>query len=130
MGGLTRATTSGDSPGESSSKTKGFRKSASFTHGESEPMPLHRRSGAPLEIPSAQSEEIKLQEAKSMSGLTEQPNLEPQSVHPREISSKPPTPDLKAKEITEEEERNSTEQSEPSLHPFVKNRKQKERETE
>uniref|UniRef100_A0A3B4BTK0 non-specific serine/threonine protein kinase n=1 Tax=Pygocentrus nattereri TaxID=42514 RepID=A0A3B4BTK0_PYGNA len=128
MGGLTRATTAVGSPGESPPKTKVFRKSASFTHGESEPMPLHRRSGAPLEIPSAQCEEIKLQEAKSVSGLTEQPNLEPQSVHPREISSKPLTPDLKTKEITEEEERNSTEQNEPSLQPLVQNSMEKTRE--
>uniref|UniRef100_A0AAR2KBK0 non-specific serine/threonine protein kinase n=1 Tax=Pygocentrus nattereri TaxID=42514 RepID=A0AAR2KBK0_PYGNA len=113
---------------QSPPKTKVFRKSASFTHGESEPMPLHRRSGAPLEIPSAQCEEIKLQEAKSVSGLTEQPNLEPQSVHPREISSKPLTPDLKTKEITEEEERNSTEQNEPSLQPLVQNSMEKTRE--
>ncbi|XP_036426451.1 striated muscle preferentially expressed protein kinase isoform X2 [Colossoma macropomum] len=130
MGGLTRATTACHSPGESPPKTKVFRKSASFTHGESEPMPLHRRSGAPLEIPSAQFEESKLQEAKSMSGLTEQTNLEPQSVPPREISSKPPTPDLKAKEITEEEERNSTEQSEPLLQPLVQNNNQKMEKTE
>ncbi|XP_019897937.3 striated muscle preferentially expressed protein kinase isoform X4 [Esox lucius] len=34
-------------------KTKVFRKSSSFSQGDSEPMPLHRRFGAPLEIPTA-----------------------------------------------------------------------------
>lgn len=60
-------------------QTKVFRKSASFNQGDSEPMPLHRRYGAPLEIPSVGNENIegkKLQEATSMSALTEQATLE------------------------------------------------------
>ncbi|XP_047432618.1 striated muscle preferentially expressed protein kinase-like [Mugil cephalus] len=75
---LTRAASS-ESPIEDIPKTKVFRKSASFTHGDSEPMPLHRRFGAPLEIPSLGSgsmEGKKLQEAISMSALTEQATLE------------------------------------------------------
>lgn len=71
---LTRAASS-DSPGEDTPKTKVFRKSASFTQGDSEPMPLHRRFGAPLEIPSVSNDSTevkKLQEATSMSALTEQ----------------------------------------------------------
>lgn len=71
---LTRAASS-DSPGEDTPKTKVFRKSSSFTQGDSEPMPLHRRFGAPLEIPSVGSDSVegkKLQEATSMSALTEQ----------------------------------------------------------
>lgn len=71
---LTRAASS-DSPGEDTPKTKVFRKSSSFTQGDSEPMPLHRRFGAPLEIPSGGNESIegkKLQEATSVSALTEQ----------------------------------------------------------
>uniref|UniRef100_A0A3B4WWI4 non-specific serine/threonine protein kinase n=1 Tax=Seriola lalandi dorsalis TaxID=1841481 RepID=A0A3B4WWI4_SERLL len=75
---VTRAASS-DSPGEDMPKTKVFRKSASFSQGDSEPMPLHRRFGAPLEIPSVSNESIegkKLQEATSMSALTELTTLE------------------------------------------------------
>ncbi|XP_065807862.1 striated muscle preferentially expressed protein kinase [Labrus bergylta] len=75
---LTRAASS-ETPGEDMPKTKVFRKSTSFTQGDSEPMPLHRRFGAPLEIPSAGNGSIdgkKLQEATSMSALTEQISLE------------------------------------------------------
>lgn len=75
---LTRAASS-ESPGEDMPKTKVFRKSASFTQGDSEPMPLHRRFGAPLEIPSVSNGSIdgkNLQEATSMSALTEQSTLE------------------------------------------------------
>ncbi|XP_030601954.1 striated muscle preferentially expressed protein kinase [Archocentrus centrarchus] len=71
---LVRAASS-ESPGEDMPKTKVFRKSTSFTQGDSEPMPLHRRFGAPLEIPSLGSASIegkKLQEATSMSALTEE----------------------------------------------------------
>lgn len=71
---LTRAASS-DSPGEDTPKTKVFRKSSSFTQGDSEPMPLHRRFGAPLEIPSGGNDSIEgknLQEATSISTLTEQ----------------------------------------------------------
>ncbi|KAM6958556.1 LOW QUALITY PROTEIN: striated muscle preferentially expressed protein kinase-like [Tautogolabrus adspersus] len=75
---LTRAASS-ETPGEDMPKTKVFRKSTSFTQGDSEPMPLHRRFGAPLEIPSAGNGSIdgkKLQEATSMSALAEQASLE------------------------------------------------------
>lgn len=75
---LTRAA-SADSPGEGRPQTKVFCKSASFTQGDSEPMPLHRRFGAPLEIPTVGNGSIegkKLQEATSMSALTEQQTLE------------------------------------------------------
>lgn len=81
---LTRAASS-ESSGEDTPKTKVFRKSVSFSQGDSEPMPLHRRFGAPLEIPSASSaktEGKKLQEATSMSVLTERATLE--SASPRE----------------------------------------------
>ncbi|KAM4602243.1 striated muscle preferentially expressed protein kinase-like [Polymixia lowei] len=76
---LTRAASS-ESPGEDTPKTKVFRKSASFTQGDSEPMPLHRRFGAPLEIPSTGHGAIegkKLQEATSMSALTESTSASP-----------------------------------------------------
>uniref|UniRef100_A0AAQ6AL90 Striated muscle enriched protein kinase b n=1 Tax=Amphiprion ocellaris TaxID=80972 RepID=A0AAQ6AL90_AMPOC len=69
---------SSDNTVDDTPKTKVFRKSASFTQGDSEPMPLHRRFGAPLEIPSMGNgnvESKKLQEATSMSALTEQTTL-------------------------------------------------------
>ncbi|XP_071391591.1 striated muscle preferentially expressed protein kinase [Centroberyx affinis] len=86
---LTRAASS-ESPGEDTPKTKVFRKSASFTQGDSEPMPLHRRFGAPLEIPSLGHGSIegkKLQEATSMSALTEQAMLESTSASSMESTS-------------------------------------------
>ncbi|XP_026073372.1 striated muscle preferentially expressed protein kinase-like isoform X1 [Carassius auratus] len=67
---LVRAASS-ESPRDDIPKTKILSKSASFSQGDSEPMPLHRRMGAPLEIPLAQIEERRLQEAVSMSSLTE-----------------------------------------------------------
>ncbi|XP_051761954.1 striated muscle preferentially expressed protein kinase isoform X2 [Ctenopharyngodon idella] len=67
---LVRAASS-ESPRDDTPKTKILRKSASFSQGDSEPMPLHRRIGAPLEIPLAQIEERRLQQAVSMSALTE-----------------------------------------------------------
>lgn len=81
---LTRAASS-ESPGDDRPQTKVFRKSASFTQGDSEPMPLHRRFGAPLEIPSVGNGSIegnKLQEATSMSALNEQTTLESASASP------------------------------------------------
>lgn len=67
---LVRAASS-ESPRDDTPKTKILRKSASFSQGDSEPVPLHRRIGAPLEIPLAQIEERRLQQAVSMSALTE-----------------------------------------------------------
>lgn len=72
-------TASSESPAEDRPLTKVFCKSASFNQGDSEPMPLHRRYGAPLEIPAVGNGNIeskKLQEATSMSALTEQATLE------------------------------------------------------
>ncbi|XP_061745525.1 striated muscle preferentially expressed protein kinase isoform X2 [Nerophis ophidion] len=84
---LTRAASS-ENAGEDTTKTRVFRKSVSFTQGDSEPMPLHRRYGAPLEIPSVinvSTESKKLQEATSMSALTGQTMLE--SASPTEHNS-------------------------------------------
>ncbi|KAI1899475.1 hypothetical protein AGOR_G00062180 [Albula goreensis] len=89
---LIRAASS-DSPRDDVPKTKVLRKSASFSQGDAEPIPLHRRLGAPLEIPLAQIEERRLQEASSMSALTEQTKLESLPATPKELS-KPPTPEL------------------------------------
>lgn len=79
---LARAASS-ESPVEDRPQTKIFCKSASFNQGDSEPMPLHRRYGAPLEIPlvgNGSLEDKKLQEATSMSALTEQTT--PESASP------------------------------------------------
>ncbi|XP_058888050.1 striated muscle-specific serine/threonine-protein kinase-like isoform X6 [Acipenser ruthenus] len=95
---LARAASS-DTPKEECSDTKVLRKCASFSQGDSEPIPLHRRSGAPLEIPLAQIEGRRLQECISMSALTEQTKLESRPATPREISSKPPTPDFEKQEV-------------------------------
>ncbi|XP_048835461.1 striated muscle preferentially expressed protein kinase-like isoform X2 [Brienomyrus brachyistius] len=81
---------SSDTAREDSPKIKVLRKSASFSQGDTEPIPLHRRSGAPLEIPMAQIEERRLQEAASMSALTEQVKMDSHPVTPMEVSSEPP----------------------------------------
>ncbi|XP_036396104.1 striated muscle preferentially expressed protein kinase-like isoform X2 [Megalops cyprinoides] len=99
---LIRAASS-ESPKDDIPKTKVLRKSASFSQGDSEPIPLHRRSGAPLEIPLAQIEERRLQEAPSMSALTEQSKLESLPVTPKNLS-KPPTPDLEEQEQEQQQE--------------------------
>ncbi|XP_049335815.1 striated muscle preferentially expressed protein kinase isoform X2 [Astyanax mexicanus] len=116
MGSLNRATSTGGSPGESPPKSKTFRKSASFTHGDPEPMHMHRRSGAPLEIPSAHSGESlnKLQEDKSasVSALPEQTNQhsKPSYLSPEEDSSKPMTLEtLEPKRMMKEHEEKSVE---------------------
>ncbi|KAG7255378.1 hypothetical protein CRUP_011540, partial [Coryphaenoides rupestris] len=80
---LIRATSSECAPREDASQPKLLRKSASFSQGDSEPIPLHRRSGAPLEIPLAQVEQRKLKEAISMSSLTEQVKFDSRPVTPR-----------------------------------------------
>lgn len=86
---ITRAASS-DTPSEDTPKTKVFKKSISFTQGDSEPMPLHRRFGEPLEIPStgsATNEGKKLKEATSMSALTEQTTLKSTSTSPTRKAS-------------------------------------------
>lgn len=92
LGPLTRAASS-DSTRDEASDPKVLRKAASFSQGDSEPIALHRRLGAPLEIPLAQVEERKLKEAISMSALTEQIRLDSRPVTPREPSPKAPTPE-------------------------------------
>lgn len=89
---LVRAASS-DSPRDDIPKTKVLRKSSSFSQGDAEPMPLHRRIGAPLEIPVAQVEERRLHEAVSMSFLAEP--VKPDS---RPITPKPLTPEPKKHE--------------------------------
>lgn len=89
---LIRAASS-DSPRDDVLRPKVLRKSSSFSQGDSEPIALHRRSGAPLEIPLAKVEQRRLKEAISMSSLTEQTKLDSRPVTPREPSPKPPTPE-------------------------------------
>ncbi|MEQ2209202.1 hypothetical protein XENOCAPTIV_026560 [Xenoophorus captivus] len=89
---LTRAASS-DFARDEVPKPKVLRKSTSFSQGDSEPIALHRRSGAPLEIPVAQVAERRLKEAISMSALTEQTKLDSRPETPRESSPKPPTPE-------------------------------------
>ncbi|KAK9537940.1 hypothetical protein VZT92_005511 [Zoarces viviparus] len=89
---LIRAASS-DSAMEEVPRPKVLRKTASFSQGDSEPIALHRRSGAPLEIPLARVEERRLKEAISMSALTEQIKLDSRPVTPREPSPRPPTPE-------------------------------------
>ncbi|XP_038278345.1 striated muscle preferentially expressed protein kinase isoform X3 [Dermochelys coriacea] len=66
-----------------------LQKSSSFSQGDLEPVMVHRRSGAPLEIPVARLEAQRLKESPSLSALTDS---RPQT--PRESSSKPPIPEL------------------------------------
>ena len=119
---FTRAASS-EIPGEDAPKTKVFRKSSSFTQGDSEPMPLHRRFGAPLEIPSVGSGSIegkKLLEATSMSALTEQTTLESVSNSPTDKAQfLLPTPGVdqwKQNNVTEHEatEKRTKTQLEPA----------------
>lgn len=90
---LIRAASS-DSPRDDIPKTKVLRKSASFSQGDAEPMPLHRRIGAPLEIPVAQLEERRLQEAVSMSVLAE-PDSYPTT--PKPLTPEPKKDEAKIK---------------------------------
>ncbi|XP_041662707.1 striated muscle preferentially expressed protein kinase [Cheilinus undulatus] len=89
---LIRAASS-DSARDEVPKPKILRKTASFSQGDSEPIALHRRSGAPLEIPLEKVEERRLKEAISMSALTEQIKFDSRPTTPREPSPKPPTPE-------------------------------------
>ncbi|KAL2088131.1 hypothetical protein ACEWY4_016959 [Coilia grayii] len=93
-GGMTRAAST-ECSGEGSPNTKVFRKSASFSDPES--MPLHRRSGVPLEIPNTQTGhtgERKLHEAISMSVLAEPTKLESRPESPIEMNFTTPISDL------------------------------------
>ncbi|KAM9396511.1 striated muscle preferentially expressed protein kinase isoform 1-T1 [Salvelinus alpinus] len=122
---------------EDRSKTKMFQKSSSFSQGDSEPMPLHRQFGAPLEIPtstSSQSTERRdsaertqsiernaqgkdLQEATSISAITEQTRLDSRPYSHGPSSSIQPTPvkeDQGAREEKEPEEKKKSKSEETS----------------
>ncbi|XP_067116591.1 striated muscle preferentially expressed protein kinase isoform X2 [Osmerus mordax] len=118
---LTRAASS-DGTLEDTPKTKVFRKSTSFTLGDSEPMPLHRRFGRPLEIPSAGQSSgttgaaMKLQEATSMSAMTEQTKLESRPASPRgPPPSTLPGPERKDQQAGEETRPQETDRSQEDI---------------
>ncbi|XP_073401555.1 striated muscle preferentially expressed protein kinase isoform X4 [Dendrobates tinctorius] len=90
---LTRAASSEAAPGRDSTEERVLRKTSSFSHGDTEPLVLHRRSGAPLEIPLAQLEAQRLKESPSLSALTDQSRFDSRPQTPREIPPKSLTPD-------------------------------------
>ncbi|XP_075037113.1 striated muscle preferentially expressed protein kinase isoform X2 [Mixophyes fleayi] len=90
---LTRAASSEAAPGREPTGDRVLRKTSSFSHGDTEPMVLHRRSGAPLEIPLAQVEAQRLKESPSLSALTDQSRFDSRPQTPREIPPKSLTPD-------------------------------------
>ncbi|XP_018410415.1 PREDICTED: striated muscle preferentially expressed protein kinase [Nanorana parkeri] len=90
---LTRAASSEAAPGREASEERVLRKTSSFSHSDTEPLILHRRSGAPLEIPLAQVEAQRLKESPSLSALTDQSRFDSRPQTPREIPSKPVTPE-------------------------------------
>ncbi|KAM5124878.1 striated muscle preferentially expressed protein kinase-like, partial [Mantella aurantiaca] len=90
---LTRAASSEAAPGREASEERVLRKTSSFSHSDTEPLILHRRSGAPLEIPLAQLEAQRLKESPSLSALTDQSRFDSRPQTPREIPSKPVTPE-------------------------------------
>ncbi|CDQ89269.1 unnamed protein product, partial [Oncorhynchus mykiss] len=104
---------------EDTSKTKMFQKSSSFSQGDSEPIPLHRQFGAPLEIPtstSIQSTERResLQEATSISAITEQTRLDSRPYSHGPSSSIQPTlakEDQRAREEPEEKKKSKSEET-------------------
>ncbi|XP_030064611.1 striated muscle preferentially expressed protein kinase [Microcaecilia unicolor] len=91
---LTRAASSETAPRYEVSEMRVLRKASSFSHGETEPLILHRRQGAPLEIPIAHLETQRLKESPSLSALTDEMRLESTPSTPREISSKSSTPEM------------------------------------
>ncbi|OCT60995.1 hypothetical protein XELAEV_18047020mg [Xenopus laevis] len=85
---LTRAASSEAAPGREATEERVLRKASSFSHSDTEPLVMHRRSGAPLEIPLAQLEAQRLKESPSLSALTDQSRLESRPETPREVIPK------------------------------------------
>lgn len=85
---------------EETCQKSAFRK-RSLRNGNSESISLHRRSGAPLEIPSISAGDHNA--LKITSTIMDENNANLPPVFPREISSKPPTPDLENKQVSKEE---------------------------
>ncbi|XP_077176919.1 striated muscle preferentially expressed protein kinase isoform X2 [Paroedura picta] len=86
---MVRAASSEAAPQQLPPEGRLLQKSSSFSQGDGEPVILHRRSGAPLEIPLAHTEAQRLKETPSLSALNEsRPHT------PHEVPSKPPTPEM------------------------------------
>uniref|UniRef100_A0A8B9H5D2 Striated muscle enriched protein kinase b n=1 Tax=Astyanax mexicanus TaxID=7994 RepID=A0A8B9H5D2_ASTMX len=100
---LIRAASS-ESPRDDIPKTKVLRKSASFSQGDSEPMPLHRRIGAPLEIPLAQIEERRLDETKQDTEAKEPSPVRDKPVKEPVIEREPSVAEIEDKRVEVEEE--------------------------
>ncbi|XP_072274132.1 striated muscle preferentially expressed protein kinase isoform X2 [Pyxicephalus adspersus] len=96
---LSRAASSEAAPGREASEEKVLRKTSSFSHSDTEPLILHRRSGAPLEIPLAQVEAQRLKESPSLSALTDQSRFDSRPQTPREIPSKSVTPEPSQQQV-------------------------------
>ncbi|XP_038646242.1 striated muscle preferentially expressed protein kinase [Scyliorhinus canicula] len=105
---LARAASSESAPSEELSEGRVLRKSASFSQGE--PTVLHRRLGAPLEIPllqpdwrdSPEPSLFPLKESPSLSALTDpskcdgsRPPTPVRSEAAKEVSQRPTTPEIK-----------------------------------
>lgn len=85
---MVRAASSETAPQRLPPEGRLLQKSSSFSQGDGEPVTLHRRSGAPLEIPLVHAEAQRLKETPSLSALNEsRPHT------PHDVSSKPPTPE-------------------------------------
>ncbi|XP_067890786.1 striated muscle preferentially expressed protein kinase [Heterodontus francisci] len=112
---LARAASSESAPSEEPSEGRILRKSASFSQGE--PTILHRRVGAPLEIPLLQPDSrgspeplFPLKESPSLSNLTDpskfdssRPPTPVKSTATKEVSQRPPTPEIKVVAVVEPE---------------------------
>ncbi|XP_074857712.1 LOW QUALITY PROTEIN: striated muscle preferentially expressed protein kinase [Carettochelys insculpta] len=89
---LVRAASSEAAPQPLAQQPRLLQKSSSFSQGDVEPVMVHRRSGAPLEIPMAQLEAQRLKESPSLSALNESRPQTPRESSPRpaELPGAPP----------------------------------------
>uniref|UniRef100_A0A4W5PI88 Striated muscle enriched protein kinase a n=1 Tax=Hucho hucho TaxID=62062 RepID=A0A4W5PI88_9TELE len=87
---------------EDTSKTKMFQKSSSFSQGDSEPMPLHRQFGAPLEIPTSTSSQST--ERRDRAERTQSIERNAQGKDLQEATSISPTPVKEDQGVREEKE--------------------------
>ncbi|XP_071978466.1 striated muscle preferentially expressed protein kinase isoform X3 [Engystomops pustulosus] len=127
---LTRAASSEAAPGRDASDERVLRKTSSFSHGDTEPLVLHRRSGAPLEIPLAQLEAQRLKESPSLSALTDQSRFDSRPQTPREIPPKSltPDPDRSTEDIAVETQNSKVDEKDKS--PTLKTKHSKEENSE
>ncbi|KAG9467767.1 hypothetical protein GDO78_014364 [Eleutherodactylus coqui] len=114
---LTRAASSEAAPGRESSEGRVLRKTSSFSHGDTEPLVLHRKSGAPLEIPLAQLEVQRLKESPSLSALTDQSRFDSRPQTPREIPSKSLSPNATTEDLDLEAQNEKVDEKPETLKP-------------